>query len=87
MAAMVATLNVPAIARAEIVPAGCCPVPAAAAAVQILMFLDGVRDVEVDDRAGVLTIDHDATRVSARDLAEELTAVGLDAVVVAPVAA
>ncbi len=84
---MVATLNVPAIARAEMIPAGCCPVPAAAAAVQILMFLDGVRDVEVDEKEGLLTIDHDVARLSAHDLAEELTAVGLEAVVVAPVPA
>jgi hypothetical protein len=73
-------LTVPAIASGEMVPAGCCPVPAAAAAVQVLMFRDGVRDVEVDEGRGQLRVAHDE-RVGGRELAEELIAIGLDAAV------
>ena len=75
----VSRFRVPAIAAGEMVPAGCCPVPAAAAAVQILMFVDGVQDVEVDEPRGELTVTHDPAQVSAADLAEELTFVGLPA--------
>ena len=75
---MTTLLKVPAIAAGEMVPAGCCPVPAAAAAVQLLMFRDGVLDVEVDEPTGTLTVSHDE-RVEGSDLAEELTAVGMDA--------
>jgi hypothetical protein len=66
------------------IPAGCCPVPAAAAAVQILMFVDGVEDVEVDESTGVLTVLHDDALVATDDLAAELTFVGLPAEIVAP---
>ena len=75
---MTTVLKVSAIASGEMVPAGCCPVPAAAAAVQILMFRDGVQDVEVDEPRGLLRIAHDE-RVQGRELAEELTFIGLDA--------
>ncbi|HEY3082008.1 MAG TPA: hypothetical protein VGM69_19135 [Chloroflexota bacterium] len=75
---MTTVLKVPAIASGEMVPAGCCPVPAAAAAVQILMCRDGVQDVEVDEPRGLLRIAHDE-RVQGRELAEELTFIGLDA--------
>jgi hypothetical protein len=81
----VSRFHVPAISAGEMIPAGCCPVPAAAAAVQILMFVDGVADVEVDEQAGTLVVRHDAAQVSAADLAEELTFVGLPAeILVAP---
>jgi hypothetical protein len=76
---MTTVLKVPAIAAGEMVPAGCCPVPAAAAAVQVLMFRDGVQDVEVDEPNGLLRVAHD-DRVRAEELAEELTAVGIEAV-------
>ncbi|TAK21297.1 MAG: hypothetical protein EPO26_15315 [Chloroflexota bacterium] len=79
---VVTILDVPAIAAGEIVPAGCCPLPAAAAAVQILMFVDGVTDVEVDERLGHLWVTHDQARIADDDLAAELTAVGLSARVV-----
>jgi hypothetical protein len=75
---MTTLLKVPAIAAGEMVPAGCCPIPAAAAAVQLLMFRDGVLDVEVDEPRGLLTVAHD-DRVAAADLAEELNAVGMAA--------
>jgi cobalamin biosynthesis protein CbiD len=75
---MTTVLNVPAIAAREMIPAGCCPVPAAAAAVQLLMFRDGVVDVEVDEPAGTLTVSHDE-RIEGAELAEELTAVGMAA--------
>ena len=75
---MTTLLKVPAIAAGEMVPAGCCPVPAAAAAVQLLMFREGVTDVEVDEPTGTLTVSHDE-RVEGAELAEELTAVGMDA--------
>lgn len=69
----------PAIAAGEVVAAGCCPVPAAAAAVQVLMFVDGVQDVEVDEARGELTVTHDPERVPADELAAELTFIGLPA--------
>jgi hypothetical protein len=72
-------LYVPAIAAGDMVPAGCCPVPAAAAAVQILLFVDGVADVDVDEPAGLLRVTHDPAVVTAEHLAEELTFVGLPA--------
>ena len=75
---MTTLLKVPAIAAGEMVPAGCCPIPAAAAAVQLLMFLDGVTDVEVDEPTGTLTVSHD-DRVDGAELAEELNAVGMSA--------
>ena len=75
---MTTVLRVPAIASGEMVPAGCCPVPAAAAAVQILLFRDGVRDVEVDEPRGLLRVAHDE-RVQGEELAEELSAIGLEA--------
>ena len=75
----ISRFRVPAIAAGEMVPAGCCPVPAAAAAVQILMFMDGVADVSVDEKSGELEVTHDPAQVSAADLAEELTFVGLPA--------
>ena len=75
---MTTLLKVPAIAAGEMVPAGCCPIPAAAAAVQLLMFRDGVRDVAVDEPRGLLTVDHDE-RVQGAELAEELSAVGMPA--------
>jgi hypothetical protein len=78
-ATRVSRFRVPAIAAGEIIPAGCCPVPAAAAAVQILMFIDGVADVVVDEASGELTVTHDPERVVAADLAEELTFIGLPA--------
>ena len=76
---MVTSFRVPAIASGEMVPAGCCAVPAAAAAVQILMFMDGVEDVEVDEASGELAVRHRPDQVTAADLAEELTFVGLPA--------
>ena len=75
---MTSLLRVPAIAAGEMIPAGCCPIPAAAAAVQLLMFRDGVTDVEVDEPTGMLTVSHDE-RVEGAELAEELTAVGMAA--------
>ena len=75
----VSRFRVPAIAAGEMVPAGCCPVPAAAAAVQILMFMDGVEDVVVDERTGELAVTHHADQVAAADLADELTFIGLPA--------
>ncbi|HEY3108328.1 MAG TPA: hypothetical protein VGL23_06225 [Chloroflexota bacterium] len=78
-ATRVSRFRVPAIAAGEMVPAGCCPVPAAAAAVQILMFMDGVEDVVVDETSGELAVSHDPERVAAADLAEELTFIGLPA--------
>ena len=75
---MTSSLKVPAIAAGEMIPAGCCPIPAAAAAVQLLMFRDGVLDVEVDESTGTLTVSHDE-RVEGAELAEELTAVGMAA--------
>jgi hypothetical protein len=75
---MTTVLRVPAIASGEMVAAGCCPVPAAAAAVQLLMFRDGVSDVEVDEPRGLLRVAHDG-RVQGEELAEELNAVGLEA--------
>ena len=75
----VSRFKVPAIAAGEMVPAGCCPIPAAAAAVQILMFVDGVADVEVDEASGTLTVTHDPALISGGDLADELTFVGLPA--------
>ena len=75
----VSRFRVPAIAAGEIVPAGCCPVPAAAAAVQVLMFVDGVEDVVVDEPRGELAVTHRPDQVSASDLAEELTFIGLPA--------
>jgi hypothetical protein len=75
----ISRFRVPAIAAGEVVPAGCCPVPAAAAAVQILMFVDGVEDVVVDEATGELTVTHRADQVAAADLAEELTFIGLPA--------
>jgi hypothetical protein len=77
---MTTVLKVPAIAAGEIVPAGCCPVPAAAAAVQVLMFRDGVQDVEVDEPRGLLRVSHD-DRVEGGELAGELIALGLEAVI------
>ena len=71
--------HVPAIAAGDVIAAGCCPVPAAAAAVQILMFVDGVEDVEVDEPRGIISITHDPTRVPEVELAAELAAVGLPA--------
>ena len=71
--------KVQAIADGQVIAAGCCPVPAAAAAVQILMFLDGVGDVEVDEAAGVVSVTHDPARTTASDVAEELTFIGLPA--------
>ena len=73
---MITKLRVPAIATGEVVPAGCCPVPAAAAAVQILMFLEGVQDVEVDEAAGTLRVTHEP---GVHDFAGELAAAGLAA--------
>ena len=75
----VSRFHVPAISAGEMLPAGCCPVPAAAAAVQILMFVDGVADVEVDEASGTVAVTHDPAQVSAADLAEELTFIGLPA--------
>jgi hypothetical protein len=72
-------LHVPAIATGQMMAAGCCPVPAAAAAVQILMFVDGVTDVAVDEKSGVLTIEHDESIAPAEELAAELSFVGLPA--------
>jgi len=76
---LISTFRVPAIAAGDMVAAGCCPVPAAAAAVQILMFVDGVADVEVDETSGTLAVTHDPALVTAADLADELTFVGLPA--------
>jgi hypothetical protein len=75
----ISRFHVPAIAAGDMIPAGCCPVPAAAAAVQILMFMDGVADVAVDEKSGELAVTHDPAQVSAADLADELTFVGLPA--------
>ena len=75
----ISRFRVPAIAAGEMIPAGCCPVPAAAAAVQILMFVDGVQDVEVDQQTGLLTVTHDPSQVPAEDLAAELAFIGLPA--------
>lgn len=75
----ISRLKVPAVAAGEVIAAGCCPVPAAAAAVQILMFLDGVEDVEVDQTAGIVAVTHDPARSSPADLADELTFIGLPA--------
>jgi hypothetical protein len=75
----VSRFRVPAIAAGEMIPAGCCPVPAAAAAVQILMFMDGVEDVEVDEASGELAVTHRPDLVAAADLADELTFIGLPA--------
>jgi copper chaperone CopZ len=79
MAANLATgrLRVPAIAEGSIIAAGCCPVPAAAAATQILMFVDGVTDVEVDEATGDVTVTYDPALTALKDLAEELTFIGL----------
>lgn len=77
MVGEVIRFRVPAIAAGEMIAAGCCPVPAAAAAVQILMFVDGVVDVEVDEASGTLAVTHDPVRVTAADLADELTFIGL----------
>ena len=77
-ATQVSRFRVPAIAAGEMIPAGCCPVPAAAAAVQILMFTDGVEDVVVDEASGELAVTH-RPEVAAADLAEELTFIGLPA--------
>lgn len=76
---MLSRFRVPAISAGEMIPAGCCPVPASAAAVQILMFVDGVADVEVDETSGTVAVTHDPSLVTASDLAEELTFVGLPA--------
>ena len=76
---MVSRFSVPAIAAGDMIPAGCCPVPAAAAAVQILMVVEGVEDVEVDEPSGTLAVTHDPALVSPEDLADELTFVGLPA--------
>jgi copper chaperone CopZ len=43
------------------------------------MFVDGVVDVEVDEASGTIVVTHDGSLVSAADLAEELTFVGLPA--------
>jgi hypothetical protein len=75
----VSRFRVPAVAAGEMVAAGCCPVPAAAAAVQILMFMDGVVDVDVDEASGELAVTHDPGQVTAADLADELTFIGLPA--------
>ena len=75
----VSRFKVPAIASGEMIPAGCCPVPAAAAAVQILMFVEGVEDVEVDEPRGMLVVTHDLSLVTPEDLAAELAFVGLPA--------
>jgi hypothetical protein len=75
----VSRFRVAAIAAGEMVPAGCCPVPAAAAAVQILMFMDGVEDVVVDEATGELAVTHRPDQVAATDLADELTFIGLPA--------
>ena len=75
----VTRFRVPAIVAGEVIPAGCCPVPAAAAAVQILMFVEGVEDVDVDESTGTVAVTHDPALVSADDLADELTFVGMPA--------
>jgi hypothetical protein len=74
----VSRFRVPAIAAGEMVPAGCCPVPAAAAAVQILMFVEGVEDVVVEEASGELAVTH-RPELPAAELAEELTFIGLPA--------
>lgn len=81
---MISRFRVPAIAAGDMVAAGCCPVPAAAAAVQILMFVEGVDDVEVDATNGTVAVTHDQGLVTADELAEELTFVGLPASPVGP---
>ena len=53
--------------------------PAAAVAVQILMFVEGVEDVDVDESTGTVAVTHDPALVSADDLADELTFVGMPA--------
>jgi hypothetical protein len=75
----VTRFRVPAIASGEMIPAGCCPVPAAAVAVQVLMFVEGVEDVDVDESTGTVSVTHDPALVSADDLADELTFVGMPA--------
>lgn len=70
-------LYVPAIEAGDMIPAGCCPVPASAAVVQLLMFIDGVQDVEVDEITGTVVITHDPMRVPGDELAEELNALGI----------
>ena len=70
-------LYVPAIEAGEMIPAGCCPVSASAAVVQLLMFIDGVQDVEVDEAIGNVVITHDPKLVPSAELAEELNALGI----------
>ena len=70
-------LYVPAIEAGDMIPAGCCPVPASAAVVQLLMFIDGVQDVEVDEITGTVVITHDPKLVPSAELAEELNALGI----------
>ena len=72
-------LYVPSIEAGDMIPAGCCPVPASAAVVQLLMFIDGVQDVEVDEVTGTVVITHDPVRVPSEELAEELNALGIAA--------
>ena len=70
-------LYVPASEAGEMIPAGCCPVSASAAVVQLLMFIDGVQDVEVDEAIGNVVITHDPKLVPSAELAEELNALGI----------